>query len=896
MSGFHAVGVTWYQSLELYSKKLHLLERKWTVCLWNHDLRELLWAVFIVFKLLKTMHSIFYHSKEKHISWTAVSHASAHSKASSLMASRKRQAMDLNDLCEQIKDSFCTVVITGPDATLMINPTDGTTNHAGHHGGSKSHMPIDHPPTKMGENFKYLPSNVVEFIIRKSRVIPRCLSIKSSFMTILIDKVNIDRWTRFNKVLTLDAHGDQYELPERIEQQGDQSPSHLKTMVFPDIPDASSMSTLQLSKSIRVVETCVKMWELNVFLSLLDGKDKSKGASEKTRYSYDAKLEECLCLVCELECPEGKMIPKWKWRQHKSTDKERKMRLKAEKKAQKAEQAENSSTPVAHRLQYIHSFPWMWMKHPSWTLLMWTKKPLIWMDMGMIWTKKGGKQMTGRDINSDAGASPGLNLFYRSRTISPIPLVPPLIQHSWPASPTRSDSPAPAEASEMPAFDAPDPRCPDIIHEPPPKPKDVFDAISSHWFWRVIILLVAHLHLHYHVPYQACNLVLKLLYTIFIAVGLLTVKDNTAQTLTTAFGHTGLTDTFRIDAMCIKCCRHDQTPFFDNSIDRSDPDELRIGVTLGFDGFNYQRSRSSASHSSGILSTCIANLPNHLKYWPRNLLLFGITPGPKESDRDQLQYFMQDYVTDLIHLCDHSIKVKTPLFLNGNIPPLPPDDAQLTNHVQDLKTEQAMMYDEEYCRLESDKAREEFFKTNSTQWFELARLKYFDPVRMMIIDPMHNILLGIVRTQWFDSWIKTNTLRKRTKTLGVPRELDQIHTYLDAFEMPPWEARLPEQVGYPAGGSLTSDEWKGLALVFCPIIIPLIWEEWSPKNQEQNKKDLQNWDKREKARLNRIAKGKGTKKDAEPSAKPVERMHPDDAKKFSSPHCSSQTDSWSFCE
>lgn len=25
--------------------------------------------------------------------------------------------MDLNDLCEQIKDSFCTVVITGPDAS-----------------------------------------------------------------------------------------------------------------------------------------------------------------------------------------------------------------------------------------------------------------------------------------------------------------------------------------------------------------------------------------------------------------------------------------------------------------------------------------------------------------------------------------------------------------------------------------------------------------------------------------------------------------------------------------------------------------------------------------------------------------------------------------------------------
>ncbi|KAG2336826.1 hypothetical protein BDR05DRAFT_896202, partial [Suillus weaverae] len=113
---------------------------------------------------------------------------------------------------------------------------------------------------------------------------------------------------------------------------------------------------------------------------------------------------------------------------------------------------------------------------------------------------------------------------------------------------------------------------------------------------------------------------------------------------------------------------------------------------------------------------------------------------------------------------------------------------------------------EEYRQLESDKACKEFFKTNSTWWFELACLKYFDPVRMTIINPMHNILLGIVQTQWFDSWIKTNALHKHMETLHVPRELDQIHMYLDTSEMPPWIARLPEKVGCPAGGSLTSDE------------------------------------------------------------------------------------------
>jgi hypothetical protein len=39
--------------------------------------------------------------------------------------------------------------------------------------------------------------------------------------------------------------------------------------------------------------------------------------------------------------------------------------------------------------------------------------------------------------------------------------------------------------------------------------------------------------------------------------------------------------------------------------------------------------------------------------------------------------------------------------------------------------------------------------------------------------------------------------------------------------MPDWVARLPTQVGYPAGGSLTADEWKGLALVYCPLIVSL---------------------------------------------------------------------------
>ncbi|KAK7034259.1 hypothetical protein R3P38DRAFT_2772352 [Favolaschia claudopus] len=84
---------------------------------------------------------------------------------------------------------------------------------------------------------------------------------------------------------------------------------------------------------------------------------------------------------------------------------------------------------------------------------------------------------------------------------------------------------------------------------------------------------------------------------------------------------------------------------------------------------------------------------------------------------------------------------------------------------------------------------------------------------------------GIMKTQWLDAWIRDPAaLRKRTEKTS--RELDQIYEYLKAvffsLEMPAWVARLPNQVGYASGGNLTSDEWKGMLLVVCPLIVSRI--------------------------------------------------------------------------
>ncbi len=53
---------------------------------------------------------------------------------------------------------------------------------------------------------------------------------------------------------------------------------------------------------------------------------------------------------------------------------------------------------------------------------------------------------------------------------------------------------------------------------------------------------------------------------------------------------------------------------------------------------------------------------NHLllhRYCPENLLLCGLTPGPKELNADELQFFMKVFVNDLLKLYNHGILVKT---------------------------------------------------------------------------------------------------------------------------------------------------------------------------------------------------------------------------------------------
>ncbi|KAJ7243351.1 hypothetical protein C8J57DRAFT_1556948 [Mycena rebaudengoi] len=73
---------------------------------------------------------------------------------------------------------------------------------------------------------------------------------------------------------------------------------------------------------------------------------------------------------------------------------------------------------------------------------------------------------------------------------------------------------------------------------------------SIYWFWQLILITTAWLHLHFHTPHRACDLLLNVLRSIFICLKLVQREDKVPVTLTTTFKKLGLNEEFQIRAIC----------------------------------------------------------------------------------------------------------------------------------------------------------------------------------------------------------------------------------------------------------------------------------------------------------------------------------------------------------
>ncbi|KAG1846632.1 hypothetical protein F4604DRAFT_1688312 [Suillus subluteus] len=214
--------------------------------------------------------------------------------------------------------------------------------------------------------------------------------------------------------------------------------------------------------------------------------------------------------------------------------------------------------------------------------------------------------------------------------------------------------------------------------------------------------------------------------------------------------------------------------FFSNlPHEKHGPDgEFRIGLNLGVDWFSYIRSNIAPSHSSCPTSFSICNLPPEFRYFCRLVRVILVAV-----------------------VCDKPAAHK----IGGNEDKDKPQSFQKGG--------------ERYRSLTTSSARKAFVKEHTTRYTQLSCLPYFDLVEQIVVDPMHNLFLGLVKTHFYNIWVQSKILRAN-------HELNTFHDMLADFIVPGSSGKLPTDIGMPSGGSLTADQWLLLATVYGPIIIP----------------------------------------------------------------------------
>ncbi|GBE87456.1 hypothetical protein SCP_1101320 [Sparassis crispa] len=229
-----------------------------------------------------------------------------------------------------------------------------------------------------------------------------------------------------------------------------------------------------------------------------------------------------------------------------------------------------------------------------------------------------------------------------------------------------------------------------------------------------------------------------------------------------------------------------------------------------------------------------------------------MAPGPTKPTAEEIQHYNMLVVNDLIDLydngvvyyserfpkghcvrvfllaiiCDHPAMCKMGGFAEKNhkVAPCPKCKVPLSE-----------LFSEKSLKNEFEGHNGEEHRRNCHHWHDLKteveRKNFFDSY--CVIDPMHNILLGIVKTQWYAVWIQGSGSALQSSTEKTPRELNVIHRFLEMFESPSWAGQLPARIGEPAGGSLTADEYRSALIGPLAIVIPIVWEAFIEDSQDQ---------------------------------------------------------------
>ena len=250
-------------------------------------------------------------------------------------------------------------------------------------------------------------------------------------------------------------------------------------------------------------------------------------------------------------------------------------------------------------------------------------------------------------------------------------------------------------------------------------------------------------------------------------------------------------------------------------------------------------------YSLGAIYLTILNLPRGTRNKSYNVILVGLIPGPHEPQHD-INSFLEPLVNELLDFwkgiemdihslgikkvrcalvcvaCDLPAGRKTCGFLNfnarfgcsrcwkkfsGSVGSMDYSGFDRENWHERTAEEHRVLVSSLQCKTtkrDLEKAESE----SGCRFSVLLQLPYFDPPRMLIIDPMHNLFLGSAKY-----FMKSLILGRG---LISESDIQVIQKRMDNFTVPADIGRIPHKIA-TGFSSFTADQWKNWVLYFSLI-------------------------------------------------------------------------------